>query len=201
MQLLKKVIDWTWLSANPSWPHRWPVCSAHRSHSGNHLPALGLEIVVHYWDYLDWMCDWSQLKHLYKLKILARFSSSFSLPRQAPYVSSLLINPATYKSGAICLFWGLSLPSLSRRPRDQVSISLWEIPRLPTNNSAAIQKEPKGYPVKLKSHCHWDPMGPQANPWSNLKDFPKKIYKDSYNFFKKTGVVCNTHRSPPYFST
>lgn len=117
MQLLKKVIDWTWVSANPSWPHHWPVCSAHHSHSGNHLPALGLEIRACYWDYLDWIRDWTQLKHLYKLKILARFSSSFSRPRQASYVSSLLINPATYKSGATCLLWGALLAFFVKQTR------------------------------------------------------------------------------------
>lgn len=117
-------------------------------------------------------------------KILARFSSSFSCPRQASYVSSLLINPATYKSDAICFFFEGSPCLLCQGDQGtRFEFHFGKSQGCQPTTVLTIQKEPKGYPVKLQSHCHWDPTGPQTNPWSNLKDFPKKIYKDSDNFF------------------
>ena len=139
---------------------------------------------------------------IYTQKILARFSSSFSCPRQASYVSSLLINPATYKSGAICFFLGGSPCLLCHAgPGTRCEFHFGKSQACQPTTVLAIQKEPKGHPAKLQSHGLWDPTGPQTNPRGNRKGFPKRIHKDRYNLFKKTGVVYNMHRSPLYFST
>ena len=59
----------------------------------------------------------------------AEIYPSCSCPRQASYVSSLLIKPATYQSGEICFFLHLSLPSL-------YGGQFWISPKLPRFQTA-----------------------------------------------------------------
>lgn len=91
----------------------WNVHRAHCSHSGSHFQGRSLERVLCYWDQIDWTCDWTQLRPLYKRKILA--SGCRDLPvlqgSKTSKVSSLLVKPASYPAGVVCLIFPSLLPS------------------------------------------------------------------------------------------
>lgn len=89
----------------PQHPH-WPsnVHSVYSFHSGS--PEIFKE-GIYYWDHVDGIYDWTPFKLLY---IILRFWQacmeiylSYDYQKQVSYVF-VLIKPATYQSGGVCLF-------------------------------------------------------------------------------------------------
>ena len=91
-----------WTQAIESWPHLCPysVGASHCPHT-RRCPVTQPLRALCCWHHLGHVCDWTQLKPLYTLLWFWRVcaeTSSCHHPRQAWYVSSLLIKFVTYQS-------------------------------------------------------------------------------------------------------
>ena len=97
-------------------PSPWNVHSAHCSHTWSHFEGSSFERAMCYWDQLDGMGDWTQLKLLHKFsrfrQVNVEIHSPCSAQDNSPIYVPLLLKTSIYQSGVGCLF----LPSLFALP-------------------------------------------------------------------------------------
>lgn len=96
-------------------PFPWHEHSASSSHSESPFQGHGLHWTICSCNYLDSICNWTQVRSLYELKILPRKCRDLPILQSSKTSfmskSSLLSHQAPYSVGWPASFFGLSLPS------------------------------------------------------------------------------------------
>ena len=137
----------------------WNVHFAHCSCRRSHFQGHSLER-IRCWDHLDWICDWAQIRYLYKLKILVgRWGDLLILqpPKTSLCTSSLLISLPPSSLEYWASFFCLSLLSFSGV---QFQISPGKLLRFQTNRR--ILKTWLSLHLSIQN-CDLDWLGTQKN--------------------------------------
>lgn len=148
VKLLEEFIQRTWPRVDPSGrreirgpsllPWVWNKCSAYPFHPGSHFQESILATVRCYWDHQDCVCDWTQVRPLFKLltsggrvQILVGCGAQTSLV-YCKFPGLLILPPTNLESGVL----GVPLPSI-------YGTSVWLLPgklwRLKNNRNVKIE--------------------------------------------------------------